>query len=57
MLPAKGHKELQNNIALVNKTLSLRSAVIYGANASGKSNVWNALVKSIKYIKESAFRV
>lgn len=55
MLPVKSFKELPNNIAAIgNKTLVLRSAVIYGANASGKSNVLKALTGFIELISKSS---
>ena len=54
MLPVKSYKELPNNVASINdKSKLLRSAVIYGANASGKSNVLNALIGFIELIKNS----
>lgn len=55
MLPVKSYKELPNNVASINdKTKLLRSAVIYGANASGKSNVIKSLTDFIDLIKESS---
>jgi len=55
MLPVKSYKELPNNVASINgKTKVLRSAVIYGANASGKSNILNALIGFIDLIKGSS---
>jgi len=44
-----------NNVFPVNKELSLiKSKAIYGANASGKSNVVKALVTFIRIIRDSA---
>lgn len=44
-----------NNVFPVNKDLNLiKSKAIYGANASGKSNVVKALVTFIRIIKDSA---
>ena len=44
-----------NNVFPVNKELSLiKSKAIYGANASGKSNVIKALVTFIRIIRDSA---
>ena len=54
MLPVKGFKELPNNIVNIdNRAKVLRSAVIYGANASGKSNVLKALTEFIDFIINS----
>lgn len=39
---AKGISELKNNVISANKHNLLRSAVVYGANSSGKSNLINA---------------
>ncbi len=42
-IPVKAFKELPNNVFKVNSKINLlRSAVIYGANASGKSNILKA---------------
>jgi len=55
MLPVKSYKELPNNIATIgDKAMVLRSAVIYGANASGKSNVLKSLTDFIELISNSA---
>ena len=55
MLPAKGYKELSGNIISVNEKIDiLCSAVIYGANASGKSNLLKALINFINFIKTSS---
>lgn len=44
-----------NNVFSVNKELSLiKSKAIYGANASGKSNIVKALVTFIRIIRDSA---
>ncbi len=47
--PIKEHKE--NNVFSANKFELLKSAAIYGANASGKSN----LFKAMKYMKNLVF--
>ena len=39
MLPINKYKELKGNIAQINGNELLKSAVIYGKNASGKSNI------------------
>ncbi len=55
LLPVKSYKELSNNVVDVgDKAKCLRSAVIYGANASGKSNVLNALTGFIELIQSSS---
>jgi len=55
MLPVKGYQELNNNIVTVtDKIKALSSAVIYGANASGKSNVIKALKDFINFIVNSS---
>lgn len=55
LIPAKSVKELPDNIFLVeDKFAVLRSSVIYGANASGKTNVINALVEFVQFIKNSS---
>ncbi len=55
MLPVKSYKELSNNVINIdNKVNALRSAVIYGANASGKSNIIQALNEFIGFIRESS---
>ena len=43
MLAAPAVKELEDNVFAAKKDKLLKSAVIYGANASGKSNLFNAL--------------
>lgn len=54
-LPLKSHKDLPNNIAEIgDKVKVLRSAIIYGANASGKSNVLKALTGFIELIQNSS---
>jgi len=54
-LPVKAFKELPGNVfKATDKINLLRSAVIYGANASGKSNVLKALEGFINYITNSA---
>lgn len=47
-LEAGGISELKSNIITYNKDKILKSAVIYGANSSGKSN----LIKAMKYMKK-----
>lgn len=55
LIPAKSVKELPDNVFLVeDKFAVLRSSVIYGANASGKTNVINALVEFVQFIKNSS---
>jgi len=57
MLPVKGYKELPDNLITVNKKISvLRSAVIYGANASGKSNLLKGLISFVNFIKTSSLK-
>ncbi len=54
-LPLKSHKDLLSNIAEIgDKAKVLRSAIIYGANASGKSNVLKALTGFIELIQNSS---
>ncbi len=49
-------KELEENVAVspYNTTRVLKSAVVYGANSSGKSNLLNALIFIKKFIMNSA---
>jgi len=54
MLPAKAFKELPENLFKANEKIELlRSACIYGANASGKSNLLSGLINFGKYILDS----
>ena len=52
-LKAKGISELKTNIITFNSEKLLRSAVIYGANSSGKSNLIKALERMKKVILTS----
>lgn len=55
MLPAKAFKERPTNLFHANEKFELlRSACIYGANASGKSNFILGLISFGKYILESS---
>lgn len=55
MLPAKTCKELPENLcSATDKIKVLRSSVIYGANASGKTNVLKGLVDFIDFILNSS---
>ncbi len=54
-LEASSHKDpLDNTISIGKKGNLLRSAVIYGANASGKSNVVKALGFMEYFVRRSA---
>ena len=54
MLPVKAFKELPGNWFKTEAGINvLRTAVIFGANASGKSNVLRALNEFRKYIVNS----
>jgi len=55
MLPVKGYGELSGNIVTVSEKINaLTTAVIYGANASGKSNVIKALTDFIDFVTSSS---
>lgn len=55
LIPSKTCKELPDNVfSIANKFNILRSAVIYGANASGKSNLLKGLVDFIEFIAISS---
>jgi len=54
MTASKINELTENNIIVLNEKQSLlKSKAIYGANASGKSNIVKALVSFIKIIKNS----
>lgn len=55
-LNASSIKELEENVAIssYNTTRVLKSAVIYGANSSGKSNLLNALIFIKRFIMNSS---
>ncbi|MBN2745907.1 MAG: ATP-binding protein [Bacteroidales bacterium] len=54
-LSVKSYKELEDSIIeVVNKANILKSLVIYGANASGKSNLLKALTGFIDFINSSS---
>lgn len=55
-LEAKGISELKSNISLFNGEKILRSAVIYGANSSGKSNLIKALER-MRFVVLSSVRL
>ena len=52
MLPAKGLKTLKNHVYKNNNISLLKSVVLYGANASGKSNFVKAITFAKKMILE-----
>lgn len=52
-LEASSDKELENNLTDVGRERLLNSAVIFGANASGKSNIFKALTAAILIIRQS----
>jgi len=52
-LEASGKKEHSNNYAEIEKESLLKSAAIFGANASGKSNIFLALTAAILLIRKS----
>ncbi|HOO66989.1 MAG TPA: ATP-binding protein [Bacteroidales bacterium] len=54
MLPINKYKELKGNIAQIEGNDLLKSAVIYGKNASGKSNILLAF-KAISYMVSRSF--
>ena len=55
LIPAKSFKELPDSVIQVDdKYAVLLSTVIYGANASGKTNVINALIEFVQFIKNSS---
>jgi AAA15 family ATPase/GTPase len=55
MLPTKAFKEIPSNLFNANDKFELlRSACIYGANASGKSNLLLGLINFGKFILESS---
>lgn len=54
LLPSKSSKELPENVfSIADKFNVLGSAVIYGANASGKSNFLKGLVDFVEFILKS----
>ncbi len=54
LLPVKAFKELPENVFEANKKIELlNSAVIYGANASGKSNLVKAIEDFCNYVENS----
>ncbi|MBI4648399.1 MAG: AAA family ATPase, partial [Bacteroidia bacterium] len=54
LLPVKAFKELPDNVFKANDKINLlRSAVIYGANASGKSNLLRAFEQFVNFILSS----
>lgn len=52
-MEANTSKELDNNYVLLNDKKVLKTLAIYGANASGKSNLFKALSKLIEMLKNS----
>lgn len=58
-LVASKRQELRNtNVFDVNKNIkALKSAVVYGANASGKSNFFSAMYFMIDFIKKSYIKI
>ena len=52
MIASKGRKQ-PNNLIGFNKINILKSAVIYGANASGKTNLINALKFVNQFVRNS----
>lgn len=50
---ANSGKENENNYATIGKNNILKCAAIYGANASGKSNLMKAFTASIVFIRQS----
>lgn len=55
-LEASADKSHTNNIVKQGKDTVLKSAVIYGANAAGKSNIFKALTAAILTVRESDIR-
>jgi len=55
-MEASVDKELPNNITVINKTRCLNTAAIFGANASGKSNIFAALTSAIILVRRSNSR-
>ena len=52
-LESSGKKEHPNNYAEIEKESILKSVAIFGANASGKSNIFLALTAAILLIRKS----
>ena len=55
-LEASADKSHTNNVVKVGKDNVLKSVVIYGANAAGKSNIFRALTAAILTVRESDIR-
>ena len=53
---AGNNEEKENNVIEYNKNRYLKSASIYGANASGKSNIFKAMTAAIVIIRKSSSR-
>jgi len=49
MIPAKKHKTNKEHVIALNKVSVLRNATIYGANASGKTNIIDA-IRFVKHV-------
>lgn len=52
-MEASSDKEHPNNVTTINKDRCLNTAVIFGANAAGKSNIFKALTAAILLIRNS----
>lgn len=55
-LEASSDKELENNLTRIGRDRVLKNAVVLGANASGKSNVFLAITAAIMTIRKSNSR-
>lgn len=55
-LEASSDKELPDNVVYVRKQRVLKGAAIFGSNAAGKSNIFNALTAAILMIRHSNTR-
>ena len=55
-MEASADKELPDNITEIGKERYLNTAAIFGANASGKSNIFAALTSAILLVRRSNAR-
>jgi hypothetical protein len=55
-MEASAAKELPDNVTMIGKERCLNTAAVFGANASGKSNLFSALTCAIRIIRKSNSR-